>query len=797
MTLRERLLYHHAHPAKLVVDAIAAIVAAVLLWQQHLIRAAAVGLGVPAIASACVLWFADVETLKELRGGRSEARTVTSTMMLVRIAGVFVFWGGAWYRSVTVCLAGLVVIALTWVRVNLSTESDRARLLSTSARGQLALISRALENQKHIIAFALLFSSLVNVIVFYLGGHSFRGYLVENSDILYLPTLFSDLISKGGRISDWFLTPAPYFFPDYPTYLIAYILGSGTYSRIAIFSVAQTILTFCAIWLLAKRVSQSEALIHAVTITIGLIWLALSAGEPFVILLASASHYGSFISAIIFAALWIQYKTPREQPGKGGLLSVMCILAFLSTLSDNFFIVQVTVPFVATAILVELADSDVPIRQGRARLIAAWVLLALVVPALMYRMPIPPPVINVAWSSAVDDQQRATLEARFHLTGGDFRGGRLWTYQIGDTTRANVGALVSHPAVEDTQHIDRRSFAVDRASGPLWRAVSTLPIGLVVSTFAVLGWAFISGIWSDLRQRLSITTKVFVLLPAVFSALGSISYNFVVANPTRYPPSIGLEKTYGNLTDLYVGIQRTVTNNLAYGIVLVGYLGVVMFLLYGRIGRSTNKNYPRQLAWLAVFSSLSLCATLTAASLVTDFPVMPRYLIPAFSWPVVIVVLFLGHYLGRRFFAVGTVVSALAVVLLTSSSYKLAHNNGLSARFYPSEISCIDDALEKEGLRNGIAQYWDAKYLQQFSRLDLTIAQYLENLEEMKWITSKRYFRDSYDFAIIAEDAEPTYKISSEALLRINGSPKQVVSCGNRSVYIYGKDKLRTTSGKT
>ena len=198
MTLQEKLLCHHDHPAKLVVDAMAAVVAAVLIWQQHVIRAAAVGLVVPAITSACVLWFSDLETLKGLRFRRSQARSLTSTMVLVRITGVFVFWGGAWYRSVMVCVAGLVAIALTWVRVDLSAESYRARLSWTSAERRFALISRILRSQKQIIAFALLFLSLVNIIVFYLGGHSFRGYLVENSDLLYLPTLFSDLISKGG-----------------------------------------------------------------------------------------------------------------------------------------------------------------------------------------------------------------------------------------------------------------------------------------------------------------------------------------------------------------------------------------------------------------------------------------------------------------------------------------------------------------------------------------------------------------------------------------------------------------------
>jgi hypothetical protein len=268
-----------------------------------------------------------------------------------------------------------------------------------------------------------------------------------------------------------------------------------------------------------------------------------------------------------------------------------------------------------------------------------------------------------------------------------------------------------------------------------------------------------------------------------------------VAHQTRYPPEVGLEKTHANLTELYALFHGAVTNNPAYGIGLIGYLGLMMFVLYGRIMRSTSTDYSPQLTWLAVFSFLSICSTLTAASLMTDLPVVARYVIPALSWPVIVVVLFLGHHLGRRFFPVGAVASAVAVVMMSTSAYTLARRDGLSERFYPQEISCIDDALQKEGLSHGIAQYWDAKYLQQFSRLNLTLAQYLENLEEMKWITSDKYYRDSYDFAVIAEDAQPPYKISSEALKRINNSPKEVVTCGSRSLYIYGKDKLRTAPG--
>ena len=646
---------------------------------------------------------------------------------------------------------------------------------------------------KRLIPIALLLASLGVVAVFYLAGHPFRAYLLENSDLLYLPALFSDVGAHGGKLSDWFLTPAPYFFPDFLTYFVAYVLGSDTVSRVGLFAVVQTLVAFGALWLLASRVSRSTALIQAVTITIGLVWLALNADEPFVILLASASHYGAFISAILCAALWLHYRTTPHQARRTLALCALCMLAFLSALSDAFFLVQVIVPFTAATVLVALPDQAVSMRRSRAGILGALALIALAVPALIYRMPIPPPAINVAWSPAVSDEQRATLETRFHLTDADFRGDHLWTYRMADTTSANVGALVRDPAVEDTQHIDRQTYAVDGATSPLQRAEATLPIGLCVSTFVVLGLGFLWRAWDKLRGGRSLTDEGVILLPAIFGALGSLSYTLVVAHPTRYPPSIGLEKAYDNISDLYVGVSRAVAATPALGVVGIGYLGLVALALYAGRARAAGRDYPRQLSWVAAFSLLAICATFLVACLITDFPAMPRYLIPAYSWPVAGVVLLLCPILGHRTFAFSASASALIVATLGMSAYALVQSNGLRDRSYAAEISCIDNALEPEGLTHGIAQYWDAKYVQQLSRLDLTIAQYLENLEAMKWIISDRYYRERYDFAIISENAEPTYTISADLLARINGAPKQVVSCGTRSVYIYGKDKLRTT----
>ena len=116
MTPREKLLYHQVHPAKMIIDVTTALAAAVLLWQQHLLRAAALGLAPPIITSVLVMQFANLEKVKRSPIGRYIGRNMTPPLEVARLAGVFIFWGAAWYRSVFYCSVGLLVIAFAWVR---------------------------------------------------------------------------------------------------------------------------------------------------------------------------------------------------------------------------------------------------------------------------------------------------------------------------------------------------------------------------------------------------------------------------------------------------------------------------------------------------------------------------------------------------------------------------------------------------------------------------------------------------------------------------------------------------------
>lgn len=509
-----------------------------------------------------------------------------------------------------------------------------------------------MQKKVNIAAVVLLTLCLVNMAVQYFSGHVIQAQLF-NSDALYLPTLFADLLSSGGKVGDWFLTPAPYFFPDFPMFLLAYLAGHDPYIQIAAFALIQAIVTLAAVWFLAKETGTIRPFFAASTVLVALIWLGLNAGEPLSLIFNSAYHYGTFLVSVVLAALWLRFGNGngngdgngKKQHRKPVFYVLLAGLVFAATLSDNLFLVQFVVPIIATHLLVSLAARD------------------------------------FSWKNM-------------------------------------------------------------------------LPLVCVI----------------------------------VSAALGSVSYKWIVAHHTRYGTNIGSDKLVSNLKEVAELFRAAFVGTPVFGVIFVLYLGVVLYSLVRLI---QGKKDQARVGWLAIFSFLSLGATLGALLLVTNLAITGRYLIHAFTWAVIVLAFFLYGSLRERFVAGAGVLSLLAVASLSLVSYKLVNTNGFKIKYYPEEIVCIDNALQTAQVDNGIAQYWDAKYLQNFSRLHPNIAQHLDNLSEMPWITSQRYFKPSYDFAIVSEQAAAPFKLSPEVLARINGQPRQVVACGSKSVLVYGKNKLR------
>lgn len=502
-----------------------------------------------------------------------------------------------------------------------------------------------MNNTKKLITSTLLFISLISIIGFYLTGHISQKALFH-SDALYLPTLFSDIFAHQGKISDWFLTPAPYFFPDFLLFFFAYMLSAEVYRQIIIFSLIQISLTWVGLWLLSKQITSKDNFTQATTLIILFIYMALRAGSPFVMLAASAHHYGIFIAAIFFAGLWLQYQKSSNNFRKKTLLVMLSLIAFLSTLSDNFFLIQVIAPFLATAFLFDIKE---------------------------------------------------------------------------------------------------RNFTLHN--------------------------------------------KVPILIPVILSIFGAISYKFIVENYTRYYTNFAIQKFHLNLGKIISIFHISMQKVPFYSVLFFLYLAIVIYVL-ASLFKSHKRNLPHSILWLVVFSFFSVVINVLVLCFITNLPIASRYFIPALSWPIIIVVLVLAYYSKRGFFLISTFISLILVTSLCVNLCMFINRSGLSPHFYNPEVACIDHTLKKEGLNNGISQYWDAKYLQQFSKLHLNMAQHNKNLTELYWITSKQYFKNSYDFAIISEKAPPPFKISVLALLRINGSPKEIISCGSRTIYVYGKNKL-------
>ena len=109
--------------------------------------------------------------------------------------------------------------------------------------------------------------------------------------------------------------------------------------------------------------------------------------------------------------------------------------------------------------------------------VLAWGILSLTWPES-------PVNINVRWTPDVVDAQRLELERRFRLTNSQQREGTTWTYELAETSTANIRALIQHERVDDTEHLNRiryrPEFAQDRSRQILLASVAIGGFGSVL-----------------------------------------------------------------------------------------------------------------------------------------------------------------------------------------------------------------------------------------------------------------------------------------------------------------------------
>jgi len=107
--------------------------------------------------------------------------------------------------------------------------------------------------------------------------------------------------------------------------------------------------------------------------------------------------------------------------------------------------------------------SFVSLRHRWTRLLAGGVASALATVLVLAGIPTlfgaPLPMVRIYWRN-ISDADRVAAEQRFRLSEATRQGGETWSYVPLDTSVSTLRAIVSHPSVEDTDGINRRTASI-------------------------------------------------------------------------------------------------------------------------------------------------------------------------------------------------------------------------------------------------------------------------------------------------------------------------------------------------
>ena len=176
--------------------------------------------------------------------------------------------------------------------------------------------------------------------------------LFFNSDALYLPALYYDLFERGGHLRQWFLTPAPYFFPDWPLYFGLRALTGDVYRALAGVMALQALLLWGLAALIMRRFTGGANALAAAALALAAVcWGGLNGAFPYTYIMLASYHFGTFL-ALLLSLAWLLPLLQRPQPAQSrAALAALALLAAATTLSDRLYLVQCALPALAALLL--------------------------------------------------------------------------------------------------------------------------------------------------------------------------------------------------------------------------------------------------------------------------------------------------------------------------------------------------------------------------------------------------------------------------------------------------------------
>ena len=171
-----------------------------------------------------------------------------------------------------------------------------------------------------------------------------------NSDMLTLPALFKNLVFEGGKYSDWYLSAAPYFFPDILLFFILSFIFSNFYIVMGIFAIIQHIILFFGIYFLSKEFTQNSLFVALMAF---ILLLFCSYDFIYILSFTQSYHFGEFAFGVWW--LWLIIKIFKENNNLKYIIFAI-ILGSLLKASDNIFTLHFILPIICVCFVLKALD---------------------------------------------------------------------------------------------------------------------------------------------------------------------------------------------------------------------------------------------------------------------------------------------------------------------------------------------------------------------------------------------------------------------------------------------------------
>lgn len=586
-----------------------------------------------------------------------------------------------------------------------------------------------------LIFWLMLILSIANVYIS-IAAEKISRYHFYNSDAISIPAMYRDLVS-GYSLRGWFFGPAPSLFPDLPLYTIIRFLAGNLHLAIMGYGVVQILLLILGFVYLSNKVFEPRRSLQALIVLAGtVLCLCLSTGQCniFLPILLNSFHFGAVLLLVFSLILVVQIIQCGSDTKKALLYSgILLVLSPLILVSDAIYLVQFLIPVLISLLLLFFFA-----------MISAKSLL------LVYIALIPSVLINPYLNRYLLIYLNVSHSPGHYKTLAETLGNFLKAVQ--DILQWPENLWISH-----------EWFTIFRI---VWIAFFLTSIVILLLSMRKTSWL--------LRNR---TLKNPDCILPVFFFIGSI-LTIIISSVTR-----------GHRWAVWISF------------ILVSILLAVLSI---KESSAKAERRSQEAIFLLVVSFFVLSALVNIAAILFIGGGEPRYFLPTMLIP-----LFLGWpFLIARSKQVMTLVEArygryiliiLTCVLYVSSGAFTDLKNISSlvnlVDYYPDFVRCLDEQAAVRNIRNGMTQYWYAKYGSLLSKHPLHLVQVRQlpqGLFMEHFVNNLNWYNHDFEFIITEEVPSNMRSIWESMVIEKYGEPADTFSCEDekgleRKILVYNR----------